>query len=91
MPSNPTNTLVEGGIENLLPERVITADMFDQVTKKKRGGTQVVTTTLNKMRLCNHICLQRHDASDFSNFESILDSIEAISNQEYQQATRPAD
>ncbi len=73
MPTNSGNTIVEAGIENLLHQAVITPEMFDEKTVKKKNGSKTVSTTLNKMKLCNHVCETRSDASDFQNFSPLLD------------------
>ena len=59
MPSNSTNTIVETGIENLLPPEAITDEMFENAVRKRRSGGQTVTTTLNKMKLCSYLCTEK--------------------------------
>lgn len=78
MPSNPANTNIEAGIENLLPSAAITPDMFDKKESKKPNGSQITSTTLNKMRLCNLICKKKRAPTDFTGFTEVLDMVEAI-------------
>lgn len=78
MPTNVKNTIVESGIENLFPEQVLSADMFDEKTFHKKNGTSTTTKSLNKMKLCSHLCESKRDVADFSEFSSVLDMIEAI-------------
>lgn len=78
MSSNNANTLVENGIENLLPETSIGEDMFDEKISKKKNATTVVTRSLNKMKLCNHLCKEKRDPTDFVGFTPILDMIAAL-------------
>lgn len=78
MPTNPNNKIVESGIENLLPEQVISPDMFDEKTSHKKNGSVTTTRTLNKMKLCSHLCETKRDAADFAEFSSVLDMIEAV-------------
>jgi hypothetical protein len=78
MPTNVKNTIIESGIENLFPERVLSADMFDEKTFHKKNGTSTTTKSLNKMKLCSHLCECKRDVADFAEFSSVLDMIEAI-------------
>ncbi len=78
MPTNPNNSVIESGIENLLAESAITSDMFDEKTSKKKNGNTTVTKTLNKMRLCKHVCNVKRNASDFAEFGPVLDMIAAL-------------
>lgn len=78
MPTNIKNTVIEAGIENLLPETAIIPEAFDKKTTKKKNGSSTVTTTLNKMKLCMQLCDSKRDVSDFKNFSTILDSIEVL-------------
>ena len=78
--SNSLNELVLEGVENLLPTSVFTEDMFDKKeTKKSAGGTNV-STTLNKMRLCRHLCENSRTPSDFAGFGVVLDLIKELSD-----------
>ena len=78
MPTNPKNTDVEEGIENLLPAHLLTAEMFDEKTAKKKNGGTVTTKILNKMKLCRHLCEAKRDPIDFDAFSEVLDMVEAI-------------
>lgn len=78
MPTNADNTIIESGIENLLPALLLSTDMFDEKTSHKKNGNTIMTKTLNKMRLCKHLCEAKREPTDFTKFESTLDMIEAI-------------
>ena len=78
MPKNIKNTIIEAGIENLFPEQVLSADMFDEKTSHKKNGTSTTTKSLNKMKLCSYLCECKRDVADFAEFSSVLDMIEAI-------------
>jgi len=52
--------------------------MFDTKPETKPNGTKIVTTTLNKMRLCDHICKEKRDAADFEKLAAVLDMIEQL-------------
>lgn len=78
MPLNSANTVVEAGIENLLPETVLVDEMFDVKTSRKRNGSSTTSRTLNKMKLCTYLCQEKRDPTDFAQFSAVLDSIEAI-------------
>lgn len=75
MPSNRGNSAIESGIENLLPESAVTNDMFDEKTNKKRNGNTTITRSLNKMKLCKHVCEVKRDRTDFIEFAPVLDMI----------------
>lgn len=78
MPTNTKNSIIESGIENLLLESAISSDMFDEKSTKKKNGNKTVTSTLNKMRLCKHVCKVKRDPTDFAEFGPVLDMIEAL-------------
>lgn len=80
MPSNLKNSLIENGIENLLPESAISSDMFDEKATKKKNGSSTVTRTLNKMRLCKHVCEVMRDPADFIEFGPVLDIVESLAS-----------
>jgi hypothetical protein len=78
MPSNPANTKVQDGVENLLPQDAIPDEMFDERKKEKRRGGYTIDTNLNKMRLCTYICHGKRDPADFAEFAAVLDMIEDL-------------
>jgi AAA domain, putative AbiEii toxin, Type IV TA system len=78
MPTNQGNYEVQNGIENLLPELVIADDMFDQNTSKKKNGNTTISRTLNKMKLCKHVCEVRRNSVDFNAFIPALNLIEEV-------------
>ncbi|MDO8811024.1 MAG: AAA family ATPase [Gallionella sp.] len=80
MPTNPNNKIVESGIENLLPEQLLLPGMFDEKTSNKKNGCSTTTRTLNKMKLCKHLCETKRDPADFAEFSSVLDMIEAVAH-----------
>jgi len=79
LPSTPQNTDVEVGIESLLPQAVFTPGMYNETQKKKRGGGRTVTTTLNKTKLCDHLCREKRDPEDFVGFIPVLDMMAELS------------
>lgn len=78
MPANPKNSVVTSGIENLLSESAITNDMFDEKTTKKGNGSTTITRSLNKMKLCKHICEVKRNSADFAEFGSVLDIVASV-------------
>lgn len=86
MSTNPNNKIVESGIENLLPEQVLSPDMFDEKTSHKKNGSTTTTKTLNKMKLCKHLCETKRDAADFAEFSSVLDMIEPVALENFSAA-----
>jgi hypothetical protein len=78
VPGDPANTRVRAGIESLLPDAVFLPGMFDKRTKHDDNGNETVTRTLNKMRLCRHVCEERRLAEDFAGFVPLLDMIEEL-------------
>ena len=78
MPSNAANAKIANGIENLLPTASLTADMYDTSVQDKQNGTTVTTQTLNKMKLCQHLCKVKRDAADFTGFNAALDLVEGL-------------
>lgn len=81
LPANSENKLIQAGIENLLPESVITEDMFNKTDRLKPNGTRTTTATLDKMRLCRHLCADAGEAAIFSGFAEALDVIEEVVRQ----------
>lgn len=79
LPRNSENKKVRDGIENLLPEAVITDEEFDTKTAVKGNGTEVTTKTLNKMRLCDRLCKGSVTEDIFSKFAPVLETIREIS------------
>lgn len=80
LPQNLENTLVDGGIENLLPPETISAvakDVYEKKEKKRKDGGVTTTISLNKTKLCAHIC-GLEDASVFKAFAPVLDLIEKV-------------
>ena len=65
---------IKAGIENLLPVSAITQDMYDE--KEKNDGGKI--STLNKMKLCTHLCEAKRDPKDFDGFSPLLDMVEEI-------------
>lgn len=63
------------GIENLLPSAVF-EDRFYTETRRENGTKTVVTTDLDKVRLCNHLCDQKREVADFERFRSELERIQ---------------
>ena len=78
MPMNPDNDEVSHGIENLLPSTSITAAMFDSSMKKNPAGGKTSISSLNKMRLCRYLCIEKRNPEDFERFRDVLDMVSAI-------------
>lgn len=91
MPANPANTKVLDGIENLLPENVITEQMFVERRSEKRRGGYTIDRSLDKMKLCNHICNERQNPADFAEFAAVLDMIERLVEPPAEEQPAPED
>ena len=72
VPQNTHNTEVTKGIENLLPVELF-SDRFYTERKEKTGiGKDRIIPELRKKELCEWICEQRREQSDFLQFEALL-------------------
>jgi hypothetical protein len=91
MPFNSHNTERKRGIENLLPAGVIPQEMYDRHEREKESGDKTVTVTLNKVKLCHHICQERRDAADFAEFASVLDTVRDLVEPALQEEQAPTD
>ncbi|WP_270260739.1 ATP-binding protein [Kocuria marina] len=75
-PSNPTNTVVEYGIENLLNADVFTDDMFETKKVDTKNGKRTTIETLKKRALCDHLCESSTlRSSTFEGFRPLLNII----------------
>lgn len=74
LPRNSSNTKVESGIENLLTEGAISEEFFEKKEVKKANGNRVKTWTLQKKKLCDHLC-SSGTAEQFAGFASALEII----------------
>ncbi|MDB5971529.1 MAG: hypothetical protein JWQ90_3979 [Hydrocarboniphaga sp.] len=77
MPTNSSNRIIESGIENLLPEALISQDVFQTKESKKKNGNSVTTRNLDKSKLCASVC-RLDDASLFAGFSGVIDIIEKV-------------
>jgi len=77
-PSNPANSLVTAGIENFLPAEVISSDMYDCSEKRKPNGDSTTIKSLNKARLCAHVCTKQRNDVVFREFASVLKLIRSV-------------
>jgi hypothetical protein len=75
LPSNPKNTIILNGIENLLPPKELVPEMFDEKITSKPNATTITTRSLNKMRLCNFITESRRERETFASFEEVLNIV----------------
>lgn len=92
MPTNPQNSVVTAGVENLLLEESISPEFFDVKSSTKPNGTRARVETLNKMKLCSHLCSQKRDASDFAGFSPVFDIIQQVRESMWDRAaTEPHD
>ena len=75
MPTNPLNTKVKAGIENLLASSTITGTDYKVVESTKANGDMHTMKTLRKAELCERVC-REGSKEDFSAFGLALDVIE---------------
>jgi hypothetical protein len=78
LPKNAENTIVEAGVENMLPASVFTEGFFVTVEKKKPDGTRTTVTSISKMKLCKYLCDEKREPADFEKFIVILEIIEQL-------------
>ncbi|MGE0108365.1 MAG: AAA family ATPase [Bdellovibrionales bacterium] len=78
LPRNADNTIVQNGIENLLPRSVFTDEMYNKKESKHPNGTTNITITLDKMKLCNHVCEHHANADTFAKFDAVLGMIAEV-------------
>ena len=76
MRRNDDDAKYDVGIENLLPTAVF-EDRFYSESRHERGTKAVVTTDLNKVQLCDFLCDEKRDPTDFEKFRTELARIEA--------------
>jgi len=75
LPKNTENTVADSGIENLFPVNLF--DGFCTTIRNSRGVETIKFDQSRKNDFLNHI-VKRNNASDFENFESLLDEIRKI-------------
>lgn len=76
-----SDSAVENGIENLLPQRVFTADVFKEDSKPSGiAGKPNVIYQLRKKYLADKLCGDNADVSNFEKFEPYLHRISEILN-----------
>lgn len=68
----------EKGIENLLPDKVFTEEMYEKKEKTAGYGRMNVIWNLKKMKLCDSLCGPQSEKDTFLNFASILDRLDEI-------------
>jgi hypothetical protein len=78
IPRHPENTIAERGIENLLPQSLITPDLYKTFTEDKHYGESVTRKKLDKTLLSERTCEEPLDPDNFGNFVLILDKIRQI-------------
>lgn len=76
MRRNDDDAKYDVGIENLLPS-VVFEDRFYSESRHEQGTKTVVTTDLNKVQLCNHLCDEKRNPADFEKFRPELERLEA--------------
>jgi hypothetical protein len=69
---NPQNMEVTKGIENLLPVELFEDRFYQQRTEKTGYGKDKIIPELRKKDLCEWVCQQRRERSDFLQFEALL-------------------
>ena len=77
LPKNP-NGRAEVGIENMLPPEAIPDKMYEQKKRARSDGGMSIIKTLNKTRLCEHVCESRRNPADFERFIEVFDMIEEL-------------
>ena len=77
VPRTPCNTVLNKGVENLLPADAPTPDDYDERTRDKDYGGSIITRELNKRSLCDRICQERNPAH-FAGFTVIVNLIEEL-------------
>ena len=78
IPTNPENTKVKKGIENLFPESFFEDEnRFYRKTQKADGG---ISTELDKNALRDWICDERKNPGDFAKFSDIVQILEEFLN-----------
>lgn len=83
IPYNQTNIEIRKGIENLLP-----SPLFDPTDRRfyshveKRGDYNQVTivSDFNKRAFCEHVCNERRNLADFTNFRAVIAILEQFAN-----------
>lgn len=73
--TNSANSKVKAGIENLLPESVITDEFYQEKSVIKPNGDVVTSKSLRKSALCEKICGEPK-SENFKNFDHIIRIIE---------------
>lgn len=75
IPSNPRNTVMTKGVENLLSPTVFTAELFREHTHDDGNGKIATIRELNKVALCARLCDESRNPSDFDGFSVVVDII----------------
>lgn len=75
LPKNEGNTKFSAGIENLLPEHLITDDFYSTKKRTQPDGSVVTTEIPQKMKLCKAL-IESASAEDFEGLLSALSMIE---------------
>lgn len=78
IPKNGNAIVATDGIENLLPDSVFTAEMYDVRTEQKAYGGEITLKEINKMRLCETLCDAQTDVEIFRGFEAVFEIIEGL-------------
>jgi AAA domain, putative AbiEii toxin, Type IV TA system len=78
IPKNENSTIAKDGIENLLPDAVFSAEMYDISKKDDAYGGTTELKRLNKMRLCETVCAAETDVETFRGFEIVFEIIEGL-------------
>lgn len=73
VPTNPSNSEILYGIENLLDPVVFTKEMFTETARNDGNGKRTVVTELSKVKLCSRMCEEAANAQYFTAFSPLLD------------------
>lgn len=77
VPTNENNSVVKKGIENLLPEAVFEEKWFTTKETDKGNGEIVVVKSLDKAKLCQHLC-DEGDLTKFAGFQPLIELLQGV-------------
>jgi hypothetical protein len=76
IPHNLENQRITAGIENLLPLPLVKDEVYETRSETTRLGEKKTYQTLKKRELCDLVCLERKEPSDFIHFEPLFAVLE---------------
>lgn len=78
IPRNPANAKITVGIENLLPEAILTQDFYPVKVLTTVRGEKKTIEEFDKTKLCRVVCQERRNAADFAGFSVVVDILKAF-------------